>query len=94
MLLISKKISNFAALIVLLFLTLNPMWPVQQYSKFALATAYFPESTYDAAIRRLRRWIEGNSDLYSHLTESGYNPRQHHYTARQTALIFEYLGEP
>ena len=70
------------------------MWPVQQYSKFALATAYFPESTYDAAIRRLRRWIEGNSDLYSHLTELGYNPRQHHYTARQTALIFEYLGEP
>ena len=70
------------------------MWPVQQYSKFALATAYFPESTYDAAIRRLRRWIEGNSDLYSHLAELGYNPRQHHYTARQTALIFEYLGEP
>ncbi len=70
------------------------MWPVQQYSKFALATAYFPESTYDAAIRRLRRWIAGNQELKTQLAETGYNPNQHHYTARQTALIFEYLGEP
>jgi len=28
------------------------------------------------------------------LKETGYNKMQHHFTARQTALIFEYLGEP
>ena len=70
------------------------MWPVQQYSKFALATAYFPASNYTAAARRLCRWITNNRDLYMQLKETGYHPRQHHYTARQTALIFEYLGEP
>ena len=70
------------------------MWPVQQYSKFALATAYFPESNYTAAARRLCRWITNNHDLCKHLKETGYQQRQHHFTARQTALIFEYLGEP
>jgi len=71
-----------------------PMWPIQQYTKFALATAYFPGSNYEAATRRLCRWILNNNDLYSHLKETGYNKMQHHFTARQTALIFEYLGEP
>ena len=70
------------------------MWPIQQYTKFALATAYFPASSTDAAIRRLRRWIEGNDELYNRLTHTGYHPRQRHFTSRQTALIFEYLGEP
>ncbi len=70
------------------------MWPVQQYSKFALASAYFPASTTDAAIRRLRRWIDSNEELHHHLVETGYQPRQRHFTSRQTALIFEYLGEP
>ena len=70
------------------------MWPIQQYTKFALATAYFPYSNYEAATRRLCRWILNNNDLYSHLKETGYNKMQHHFTARQTALIFEYLGEP
>ena len=70
------------------------MWPIQQYTKFALATAYFPDSSYEAAIRRLRRWIDNNESLKTNLVELGYHPNQRHFTARQTALIFEYLGEP
>jgi len=70
------------------------MWPVQPYTKFALASAYFPASTTDAAIRRLRRWIDNNTELYNRLVAVGYQPRQRHFTTRQTALIFEYLGEP
>ncbi len=70
------------------------MWPIQQYTKFALASAYFPDSTYDASIRRLRRWIDNNTELHDHLVAIGYHPRQRHFTSRQTALIFEYLGEP
>ena len=70
------------------------MWPIQQYTKFALATAYFPDSSYEAAIRRLRRWIDNNENLKTNLVELGYHPNQRHFTARQTALIFEFLGEP
>ncbi|MBR6979680.1 MAG: DUF4248 domain-containing protein [Prevotella sp.] len=70
------------------------MWPVQQYDKFSLALAYFPTSTNDSASRHLRRWIANNSELKAKLVAEGYQPAQHHFTARQTALIFEYLGEP
>jgi hypothetical protein len=70
------------------------MWPVQQYTKFALALAYFPAASSNTAARHLRRWIAGNKELQTQLIETGYQSSQHHFTARQTALIFEYLGEP
>jgi hypothetical protein len=70
------------------------MWPVQSYNKFALSLAYFPDSSCRTAIRHLNRWIQNNPDLSDALEKSGYNKMQHHFTARQTALIFEYLGEP
>ena len=70
------------------------MWPIQQYTKFALSLAYFPNSSYDAAARHLNRWIQNNHELCEALSQTGYIKRQRHFTARQTALIFEYLGEP
>ena len=70
------------------------MWPIQQYTKFALSLAYFPDSSYEAAARHLNRWIQNNHDLCEALSQTGYIKRQRHFTARQTALIFEYLGEP
>jgi hypothetical protein len=70
------------------------MWPIQQYSKFALASAYFPTSNIETAVRHLHRWISNNPMLYTQLKEIGYYPKQKHFTSRQTALIFEYLGEP
>ena len=70
------------------------MWPIQAYNKFALSLAYFPDSNSRTALRRLNRWIHNNQDLSVALEQIGYNKMQHHVTARQTALIFEYLGEP
>ena len=70
------------------------MWPVQQYTKYALSLAYFPDSTCEAAERRLSRWIQRNSPLCLALDAAGYAKSQRHFTARQTALIFEHLGEP
>ena len=69
-------------------------WPIQTYSKFALSCAYFPGINSDAAIHRLWRWIKQNTGLCEALAQTGYRPTQHHYTSRQTALIFDYLGEP
>lgn len=69
-------------------------FPIQPYTKFALACAYFPQSDSDTAIHRLWRWIKQNTSLCNALAETGYRSSQHHYSAKQTALIFEYLGEP
>ena len=70
------------------------MWPVQSYNKFALSFAYFPDSSCTSASRRLNRWIQNNEELHKALIQTGYTKTQRHFTARQTALIFEYLGEP
>ena len=70
------------------------MWPVQQYTKFALSLAYFPDSTCKTAARRLNRWIERDKELSTALVANGYAKNQRHFTASQTALIFEHLGEP
>lgn len=58
--------------------------------------AYFPEleDNISSALRRLSRWIKNNKPLTEALLSTGYLPHQRSFTARQTALIFEYLGEP
>ena len=47
-----------------------------------------------AALNRLAAWIKLNRPLREALDQTGYYPRQRLFTARQVALIFEYLGEP
>jgi len=66
----------------------------QLCNKYELALAYFPESTPDTARHRLSRWIRNDKQLTTALVATGYRPCQHHFTSRQTALIYEYLGEP
>jgi len=68
----------------------------KRYYKSDLAQAYFPEAAcaIESTVHRLTRWIRTNIPLYQALLATGYRPQQKHYTARQTALIFEYLGEP
>ena len=39
-------------------------------------------------------YIKLNRPLREALDQTGYYPRQRLFTARQVALIFEYLGEP
>ncbi len=70
------------------------MFPIQTYTKFALSAAYFPAAEPAAAARRLSRWIKQNTGLCNALAETGYRKTQHHFNARQTKLIFDFLGEP
>lgn len=67
---------------------------IRPYSKSELAQAYAPEITPQAALNRLAAWIKLNRPLREALDQTGYYPRQRLFTARQVALIFEYLGEP
>ena len=69
-------------------------FPIQRYNKFALALAYFPDSKIESAVHHLCRWINENTGLCEALAKTGYRRTQRHYTSRQTALIFDYLGEP
>lgn len=68
--------------------------PTRAYSKSELAQAYSPELTQCAALNRLRRWIEGDRDLLAALHAAGYRPQQRILTAKQVAIIYEFIGEP
>ena len=67
---------------------------IKCYSKGELAQAYAPEITPHAAVNRLMSWIKLNRPLYAALQEYGYTDNRRIFTARQVALIMEYLGEP
>lgn len=67
---------------------------IQSYSKQELARAYAPNLSMSAALNRLARWIQHNSELMRHLLQTGYYIRQKVFTSLQVRLIFEYLGEP
>lgn len=66
------------------------------YYKSDLALAYFPDCRCEisSSVRRLNRWIQNVPALCQALDATGYHLRQKHFTKAQTALIFEYLGEP
>jgi len=67
---------------------------IKPYTKAQLAEAYAPNLTPVAALNRLAYWIRYSPGLTANLQATGYRPRQHHFTARQVSLIFQYLGEP
>lgn len=69
---------------------------IKSYYKSTLAQAYFPDApcAVESSVHRLTRWIRNNPMLCDALKATGYRPAQKHYTRAQTALIFEYLGEP
>ena len=68
--------------------------PVHVYSKSELAALYFPQFTYQTAIRTLRSWIYRCIPLKNALFREGYLIHNNFFTPRQVRLIFHYLGEP
>lgn len=62
--------------------------------KSELALLYFPLSNPETAIRHLMRWIKLCTQLVESLRATGYRTSQKVFTARQVALILEYLGDP
>ena len=69
-------------------------WRIKPYYKTELAQAYAPFLSQKVALNRLADWIKKNTLLWNALQETGYRTRQHTFTSRQVALIFEHLGEP
>lgn len=63
-------------------------------SKKQLALLYAPTLTMNAALNRLARWLHHNPDLWQALLATGYTTRQRNLTAKQVAIIYDYLGEP
>ena len=64
------------------------------YGRTELAQRYCPQLTPDAAWRKLKRWINLNTELTAQLRELGYTPSQRSFTPKMVASIFYYLGEP
>lgn len=62
--------------------------------KCELAMAYAPDIDPKSAVNRLSAWMRHNPDLMAELAATHYNNRQKMLTARQVALVYQYLGEP
>lgn len=62
-------------------------------TKHELASYYFPHMQTASALNKLAKWINNCPPLLEKLQKSGYNTRAHSFTAKQEALIYEYLGE-
>ena len=69
-------------------------WRIRPYYKSELAKAYAPDICPGAALNRLANWIRTNKQLSEALRQTDYRTKQHMFTSRQVALIFEHLGEP
>ncbi len=67
---------------------------IRPYYKSELAKAYAPDICPGAALNRLANWIKTNKQLSEALRQTDYRTKQHMFTSRQVALIFEHLGEP
>ena len=67
---------------------------IRPYYKSELAKAYAPDICPGAALNRLANWIRTNTQLSEALRQTDYRTKQHMFTSRQVALIFEHLGEP
>ena len=67
---------------------------IRPYYKSELAKAYAPDICPGAALNRLATWIKTNKQLSAALRQTDYRTKQHMFTSRQVALIFEHLGEP
>ena len=66
-------------------------------SKRFLASQYYPElfrKSEKSAVRKLTRDIQRCTELQERLAMLGCSTNTHHFTVRQTDLIFDYLGEP
>lgn len=66
------------------------------YTKFSLSLRYFPDliDNPDAAVHRLRYWIDNCAPLSKALAETGYKRTNKSFTKKQVDLIIEYLGDP
>ena len=67
---------------------------IRCYSKQELATIYFPDADPHVAVNRLNGWIKRCRPLHEALQQCSLGKYSKFFSARQVALIVEYLGEP
>ena len=72
-----------------------PAWQGEvTISKQALAKLYFPHLKKKQAVRKLRQWINLNSQLSEELKRMGCRKQSRFYNPNQMEAIINILGEP
>ena len=72
----------------------NDSFQVRKYGRTELAQLYSPDITSQAAWRKLREWIEGNTALYEELCALGYDGSKRTFTPLMVSRIVHHLGYP
>ena len=67
---------------------------IRCYSKQELAMIYFPDADPHVAVNRLNGWIKRCRPLHEALQQCSLGKYSKFFSARQVALITEFLGEP
>ena len=67
---------------------------IRCYSKQELAMLYFPDAAPHVAVNRLTSWIRRCRPLDEAMQQCSLGKYAKFFSARQVALIVEYLGEP
>ena len=67
---------------------------IKAYLKSDLAQLYFPCLSAEAALRKLRRWINFNPSLHPELYEGPEGKNDQIFSKRQVAVLVKYLERP
>ena len=67
---------------------------IKAYLKSDLAQLYFPCLSAEAALRKLRRWINFNPSLHHELYDGPEGKNDQIFSKRQVAVLVKYLERP
>ena len=67
---------------------------IKAYLKSDLAQLYFPCLSAEAALSKLRRWINFNPSLHHELYEGPEGKNDQIFSKRQVAVLVKYLERP
>lgn len=67
---------------------------IRVYLKTELAQLYAPHLDPEAALRKMRKWIHRNPDLYRELYEGAEGKNEQAYSKRQVEILVRYLDAP
>ena len=74
--------------------TTQEEFQVRVYLKTELAQLYAPHLNPEAALRKMRKWIHRNPELYHELYAGTEGKNERAYSKRQVAVLVRYLDTP
>ena len=74
--------------------TTQEEFQVRVYLKTELAQLYAPHLNPEAALRKMRKWIHRNPELYNELYAGTEGKNELAYSKRQVAVLVRYLDTP